>query len=203
MFRPPLMMDSFVMPNERASLRSALLARRSAFVAGLPPSVRNLAFRVLPTAVLDQIPPGARIAIYRSMGSEAPTEAMIEFLHERGFALCLPRLGKSVEVEMEFADWKPDDILVPGQLRIPQPAPQAATVIPDVVLTPLVGFDTALNRIGHGAGYYDRAFARMPDALRIGMAWSCQMVDSLPIEPWDVPLHMLITEQRIISREAA
>jgi 5-formyltetrahydrofolate cyclo-ligase len=187
------------MSNERAALRTELLARRSAFVAGLPNSVRNLAFRVLPNAVLAQIPPGARISCYLSMGSEAPTEALMEFLHERGFKLCLPRLGKSVKEDMEFAEWAPGDILVPGQMRIPQPAPQAQTVTPDVCLTPLVGFDRRLNRIGHGAGYYDRAFASMPDALRIGIAWSCQMVDDLPIEPWDVPLHMLVTEQQVIT----
>ncbi|MBU0556340.1 MAG: 5-formyltetrahydrofolate cyclo-ligase [Alphaproteobacteria bacterium] len=189
--------------NERAQMRSALLARRSAFVAGLPPSVRALAFRVLPSPVLALIPPGSRIAIYRAMGSEAPTEAMIDFLHERGFPLCLPRLGKTVAEDMEFADWSPDDILVPGQLRIPQPAPQAATVTPDIVLTPMVGFDRTLNRIGHGAGYYDRAFAKLPNARRIGMAWSCQMVDALPTEPWDVPLHMVITEQSIIEAPSA
>jgi 5-formyltetrahydrofolate cyclo-ligase len=189
--------------NERAATRSALLARRSAFVASLPPSVRTLAFRVLPSPVLAQIPAGSRIAIYRAMGSEAPTESLINYLHDRGFRLCLPRLGKTVAEDMEFAAWSPDDILVPGQLRIPQPAPQAETVTPDVVLTPLVGFDRALNRIGHGAGYYDRAFAKLPNALRIGMAWSCQMVDALPIEPWDVPLHMIITEQSILTSEAA
>ncbi|BAK67014.1 MULTISPECIES: 5-formyltetrahydrofolate cyclo-ligase [Sphingobium] len=191
------------MTNQRASLRTELLARRQAFVAGLPNSVRNLAFRVLPSPILALMPPGSRVAVYRSMGSEAPTEALLEFLDERGFKLCLPRLGRTVAEDMEFADWKPGDILVPGQLRIPQPAPQAATVTPDIVLTPMVGFDRRLNRIGHGAGYYDRAFAKLPDALRIGMAWSCQQVDLLPVEPWDVPLHMVVTEQAIISGEAA
>lgn len=191
------------MTSERASIRSDLLAKRSAFVAGLPKSVRNLAFRVLPNPVLAQLPPGARISCYLSMGSEAPTELLMEFLHERGFKLCLPRLGKSVKEDMEFADWAPGDILVPGQMRIPQPAPQAATVEPDIVLTPMVGFDKHLNRIGHGAGYYDRAFAKLPDAVRIGIAWSCQMVDELPVKSWDVPLHMVITEQQIIARDVA
>lgn len=190
------------MKNERAALRTQILAKRAAFVAGLPPSVRNLAFRVLPNPVLEQIPPGARISVYHAMGSEAPTENLLEFLHDKGFKLCLPRLGKSVKEDMEFAEWAPGDILVPGQMRIPQPAPQAATVVPDIVLTPMVGFDRHLNRIGHGAGYYDRAFAKMPNARRIGIAWSCQMVDDLPVEPWDVPLHMVITEQQIITGDA-
>lgn len=191
------------MTTDRARLRSEILSRRSAFVAGLPPSVRNLAFRVLPSPVLARLPAGARISCYLAMGSEAPTEALMNFLHDRGFRLCLPRLGKSIREDMEFAEWTPGDILVPGQLRIPQPAPQAATVVPDIVLTPLVGFDRKLNRIGHGAGYYDRYFAKVPDALRIGIAWSAQEVDALPVEPWDVPLHMIVTEQCIIEQAAA
>lgn len=188
------------LPTDRAALRNAIRARRKAFFASLPESVRNLSFRVLPSPVMALIPPGSRIAIYRSMGSEAPTENLIHFLHERGFPLCLPRLGADTSVEMEFAAWDPEDILVPGQLKIPQPVPSAPTVVPDVVLTPLVGFDPALNRIGNGAGYYDRYFARHDIELRIGIAWSAQMVDALPIEPWDVPLHMVITEQSIIER---
>lgn len=185
---------------DRAALRNQIRARRKAFFDGLPKSVRNLSFRVLPSPVMQLIAPGSRIAIYRSMGSEAPTENLIDFLHERGFPLCLPRLGADTSVEMEFAAWDPDDILVPGQLRIPQPAPSAPTVVPDVVLTPLVGFDPALNRMGNGAGYYDRYFARHDIALRIGIAWSAQMVEALPVESWDVPLHMIITEQSILER---
>jgi 5-formyltetrahydrofolate cyclo-ligase len=188
--------------EDRAALRSQIRARRKAFVAGLPESVRNLSFRVLPSPVMALIPPGSRIAIYRSMGSEAPTENLIEFLTDRGFPLCLPRLGADTSVEMEFAAWHPDDILVPGQLKIPQPMASAPTVVPDVVLTPMVGFDSALNRIGNGAGYYDRYFARHDIKLRIGIAWSAQMVDALPIQPWDVPLHMVVTEQSIIERAA-
>jgi len=190
-------------PNDRAALRTELRRRRKAQVDALPASVRNLAFRVLPSPVMALIAPGSRIAIYRSMGSEAPTESMIDFLDERGFQLCLPRLGADTSVEMEFAAWHPDDILVPGQLRIPQPTANAQTVVPDVVLTPLVGFDPMLNRMGNGAGYYDRYFARHDIKLRIGLAWSAQMVDALPVEPWDVPLHMIVTEQSIIERADA
>jgi 5-formyltetrahydrofolate cyclo-ligase len=189
--------------TDRAALRTELRRRRKAHVAALPASVRGLAFRVLPSPVMALLPPGGTIAIYRAMGSEAPTEALIDFLDTRGFRLCLPRLGADTSVEMEFAAWHPDDILVPGQLRIPQPTDKAPTVVPDVVLTPLVGFDPLLNRMGNGAGYYDRYFARHDIALRIGLAWSAQMVEALPVEPWDVPLHMIVTEQRIYERTGA
>lgn len=188
------------LPTDRAALRAELRRRRKAQVAALPASVRNLAFRVLPSPVLSAIPSGARIALYLSVGSEAPTGALIEFLHERGFALCLPRLHPTVPGHMDFCAWTPGDPLEPGQLNIPQPGPAAQMVEPQIIMTPLVGFDRSLNRMGNGAGYYDRMFARLPHVPRIGLAWSSQMVDALPTEPWDIPLDMVITEQSVIER---
>jgi 5-formyltetrahydrofolate cyclo-ligase len=73
-------------------------------------------------------------------------------------------------------------------------------VRPDIILTPLLGFDHLLHRLGQGAGHYDRAFAALPGARRIGVAWSVQHVDPLPTDPWDVPLHAVITEQGWFER---
>lgn len=187
--------------SERILLRTKLRQCRKKFVAGLPASVRGLAFRVLPGPVLAQLPQGARIALYMPVGSEAPTAALAQFLTERGWPLCLPRLDEDAELQMDFAVWAPDDPLVPGPGRIPQPSTSAQTIAPDVIFAPLLGFDRALNRLGQGGGHYDRAFARLPDARRVGLAWSAQMVDALPVEPWDMPLHMVLTEQRFFERD--
>ncbi|MFZ8396223.1 5-formyltetrahydrofolate cyclo-ligase, partial [Staphylococcus aureus] len=73
-------------------------------------------------------------------------------------------------------------------------------VKPDIILTPMLAFDAKLDRLGQGAGYYDRAFATFPDAWRIGVAWSVQQVESLPTEAWDMPLHAVITECGWIPR---
>ena len=54
------------------------------------------------------------------------------------------------------------------------------------------------NRLGQGAGQYDRAFAAHPAAWRIGVAWSVQQVDALAPDPWDVPLHAIVTESEWI-----
>jgi len=191
--------------KERDRLRALLRGRRKAFVAGLLPSVRTLAFRVLPSPVMALLAPGARIALYRPVGYEAPTESIARSLDDLGFPLCLPRLGGEPADPhfMDFAAWSPDDMLLPGPSRIPQPDFGAEAVMPDVAFIPLVGFDAALNRLGQGAGHYDRALEKLPDTLKIGLAWSVQRVAHIPAESWDVPLDLIVTEQRIFEREDA
>jgi 5-formyltetrahydrofolate cyclo-ligase len=188
--------------TDRPFLRAALRAKRKAFVASLPPSVRNLAFSVLPSPVMGLLSPGAQIALYRPVGGEVRTDAIALTLFDLGFQLSLPRLGGKVADPhfMDFAAWTPDDMLVPGPTRILQPDHEAEAVVPDVVFTPLLGFDRALNRLGQGAGHYDRALETLPDALKIGLAWSVQMVDQLPVEPWDIPLDIVVTEISIFER---
>jgi 5-formyltetrahydrofolate cyclo-ligase len=100
---------------------------------------------------------------------------------------------------MAFAAWGRDDPLVIGPYGIRQPAPEAPRVAPDLILAPLVGFDRAMNRLGQGGGHYDRAFAAHPDAFRLGLAWSAQEVEALPVDSWDVPLHAVVTEKEWIE----
>ena len=64
----------------------------------------------------------------------------------------------------------------------------------DAVLTPCVGFDGRGNRLGHGAGFYDRFFPRCPQAVRITVGFEAQRCSGLRPEPWDVPMEYLVTE---------
>lgn len=70
----------------------------------------------------------------------------------------------------------------------------------DLVLTPLVGFDSRGVRMGVGRGYYDRAFRFLRHRetwIRpklVGVAWSCQQVPQLLRQPWDIPLWGVVTE---------
>jgi len=69
-----------------------------------------------------------------------------------------------------------------------------------LVLLPLVAFDDAGNRMGMGGGFYDRAFAfkHHKENVRprlVGLAHDFQKQESLPVEPWDVPLYGVITEK--------
>lgn len=171
--------------TDKPTLRAELRVRRDAFgPARLP---------VLPefTARLAR---GLTVASYVPVESEADPSPLARAAVEAGCQLALPHVTTRAE-QMRFLAWDTEAALAAGPFGLSQPDAAAAELHPDIILTPLVGFDRALNRLGHGAGYYDRAFARFPDAWRVGMALSVQQVDSLPVEAWDIPLHAILTER--------
>ncbi|EMR73395.1 5-formyltetrahydrofolate cyclo-ligase [Thermoplasmatales archaeon SCGC AB-539-N05] len=69
----------------------------------------------------------------------------------------------------------------------------------DLVLLPGIAFDKRGNRIGHGAGYYDRLLGKYLHAKRAGLAFDFQIVDTIPVEKHDVAIDIIITENRIIK----
>lgn len=181
--------------------RTVLRARRRAFVEGLPPAVRTIAFRALPSPVRARIPAGTCVALYAPTRFEAPTRGIALQLGAAGHRLCLPAFD-GADGPMHFAAWRPDDTLVPGPHRVLQPGADAARVTPDALLVPMLAFDSRLNRMGQGGGHYDRALAALPGALRIGLAWSVQQVDALATASWDMPMDIVVTEQRYFEPEA-
>jgi len=77
------------------------------------------------------------------------------------------------------------------------PSPDADEMVPDLVLVPMLAFDRQGHRLGYGGGYYDRTIARLRevgDVLAVGLAFSGQVRDELPVEPHDMHLDWIITE---------
>lgn len=73
----------------------------------------------------------------------------------------------------------------------------------DLVLVPGVAFDNIGNRIGFGAGYYDRFIERLkPEAVTAALAYSFQVVDFVPSEEYDIPMDYIVTEKGIIECDA-
>lgn len=181
--------------EHKAQLRTELRARRDTMVADLDSAARLFAFRTPPTPLRVLIDAARCIALYRPAGSEADPGALLAFAAEAGKTIALPYVERR-SVPMRFLAWAPGDPLIPGQWGLEQPdISTAPEVAPDLFLTPMLGFDRRLHRLGQGAAYYDRAFARYPDAVRVGIAWSVQEVDFVPDDPWDVPLHAVLTER--------
>lgn len=67
----------------------------------------------------------------------------------------------------------------------------------DAVIVPMLGFDAVLNRVGYGGGYYDRFLAAQPSAKKIGVCYEAGRIEQIPAEPHDIPLDMIVTEQKI------
>jgi 5-formyltetrahydrofolate cyclo-ligase len=67
------------------------------------------------------------------------------------------------------------------------------------VLLPGAAFDHRGNRLGYGGGYYDRLLARLKKKLPlVALAYEEQIVDSLPAEPHDIKVDMIVTDERVI-----
>lgn len=99
--------------------------------------------------------------------------------------------------EMQFQRHHADLRLITTSFGLMQPAFITDHVAPklDLCLLPLLGFDNRGHRIGMGGGYYDRYFEHNEDTMLWGVAHAVQQLKQLPIEPWDVKLHSIITEQ--------
>ena len=68
----------------------------------------------------------------------------------------------------------------------------------DLICVPGVGFDRQGNRLGSGRGYYDRLLPKLrPDAIKIGLAYECQVVREIPVESHDVPMDFILTEASV------
>lgn len=180
------------LPNKQA-LRARMRAERDRFVASGPAPIPA------PVQLIERLRPGTVVASYASLGGEADPSALEQAAAKAGCTLALPHVVDRA-TPLRFLAWDGAAPLATGPYGLQIPQPDWPEVAPDVILTPLVAFDRALNRLGQGAGHYDRAFATYPDARRIGVAWSVQRVEALPTDPWDVPLHHLVTEREWLTR---
>jgi 5-formyltetrahydrofolate cyclo-ligase len=184
---------------DKQVLRTELRQRRRDHVAAIPAMQRGLLFRRPPEAVARLIPEGAIIGLYHEMSGEAPAGHYARWLFERGHRVALPWFADR-NASMLFREWSNpfvDDLLGPDPFKSRQPAAECPALIPDLLFCPLVGFTVRGDRLGMGAGHYDRWLAEHPPQLAIGLAWDCQLVDHLPTEPHDRPLDAVITPTRL------
>ncbi len=155
-----------------------------------------------------------RIGLYVSIGAECPTLPLIITAEAQDKQLYFPVLLPAWMGSLSFARADAGSHWQNNRYGIPEPRPTATEDIRparhlDLLILPLVGFDKSGNRLGMGAGYYDRCLEfrrhrrhwRRP--LLIGLAFDCQQADRIPAQPWDVPLDAVVTESglRIFKQE--
>lgn len=179
------------------TLRAKLRFRRKHFSANLDGLAALAAFRSLPEPMLRLLTENQPIISGYSASGGEPDILPLLADHVDHQRIAMPHHNQRNE-HMDFRLWQPDQPLEAGPWRTAQPSSQNALIAPDILLVPMLGFDRRGRRMGQGGGHYDRYFAKHPKAFRIGIAWSVQEVDEIPIEPTDLPLDAILTEQEYI-----
>lgn len=138
------------------------------------------------------------VSSYISVRSEVCNHGGILRAIESGKITCLPKVF-GTELKLYRVRNMAED-LAPGTFGVLEPLPHCEEISPDMPtfhVIPGVVFDLRGNRIGYGKGYYDRFLKKLsPNAVTVGLAFDCQIVDSVPVEPTDIPLQYLITPKR-------
>ncbi|HEY4467009.1 MAG TPA: 5-formyltetrahydrofolate cyclo-ligase [Klebsiella sp.] len=142
------------------------------------------------------------VAVFLSFDGELDTQPLIDQLWRAGKRVYLPVLHPFSPGNLLFLHYHPSSNLVMNRLKIREPQLDIRDVLPlgqlDVLITPLVAFDAAGQRLGMGGGFYDRTLQnwRQHHLQPVGYAHDCQQVEALPTERWDIPLPAVITPSK-------
>ncbi len=186
------------LPLNKNQIRRQLLELRRA----IPPSEAQAAAQSIALRITAIIPQEAQmVAGYRPIQGELDPTPSLQRLIWRECGTCLP-VTISGDKPLIFRAWQPNEPLVHGKFRVEEPLPSAQVVTPDVLLVPMVAFDSRGHRLGYGAGYYDRTIAvmrRQPKPpLVIGIAYHLQGVSHIPAQPHDELMDAVVTERESI-----
>lgn len=188
--------------ESKAVLRKNLLARRRAFE--LKRWLADSEQIQTQAAFLPLLREARRIHCYVSMehDREVRTFELLERLALEGKAVYMPYIEKGVMKAAIYHSAQKFRISVSAP-PTPEPLVLSGEERFEVVFVPLAGFDRRGGRIGFGKGWYDRFFSRLSGhgihPVKIGLAFSFQEVPSVPCDPWDEALDMVVTENEIIN----
>ena len=191
-------------PADKRAFRAAALAARDA----IPPDVRAAASEVIAELVdhhvLAGLPAGSVIALYHPKRSEVDTTPLAARARTRGIAVAYPRVVAGRRA-LEFHRIDADG-LVAGAYGLREPpadAPVVALADLATIIVPGVAFDPAGHRVGWGRGHYDATLTDARSIPAVGVAFHCQLVASVPLDPTDVAVHAVVTEAGIHRAAAA
>ena len=140
------------------------------------------------------------VMAYVSKPPEVDTHPFIRDLLREGRRVVVPIIEKETRT-LRLSYLRDTTLLVKSTFHVPEPIgneiPAQASDIQTVII-PLLAFDRRGNRLGYGAGYYDRFLAQNPGVKKIGVAFSCQETDSVPGDENDVRIDIVVTEDEVI-----
>lgn len=142
--------------------------------------------------------------LYLSVGHEVNTANLIDNALKSGKRVCVPRCFAGGV--MDAVEISRIDDLVPGRFNIPEPRKELLPINPqelDLIVVPGMAFDRNRNRLGRGAGYYDRFLERADHAVTIGICRSTRLFDSVPVDSHDNQMDVLVTAREVMQKDDA
>jgi 5-formyltetrahydrofolate cyclo-ligase len=183
------------------TLRREAFARRDALDRDWRrQAARTIARRALELPELRDVQP---VGGYWPIRSEVDPRPLMRALLKRGQTGALSQI---LHPKLSWREWRPGDVLVKGGFGVREPGPDAPECFPRALLVPLAAFDRRGSRLGYGKGHFDRTIAALSElhpVVTIGLAYAGQEVPSVPAEPHDRRLDVIVTEAGVIVPEAA
>lgn len=140
------------------------------------------------------------VLIYNSLKSEVSTKKIVDYYMGK-VNLYMPKV---IGDDMVYVKLDKNTVFEVGPFNIKEPIGKEyldGDILFDVCITPLLGYDKALNRLGKGKGYYDRFFSKQKNCLKVGLAYTCQEVDKIQAKEFDVKLDYIVNEFGVITCE--
>ena len=138
----------------------------------------------------------SHVFCFVSVKHEVDTHELIDWLINQGKDVSIPKIINGNMLAVRFPGWQN---LISGKFGIPESGNIEIISSPvDVCITPGTGFSPMGGRLGLGQGYFDRWFSNNTAKLKIAPAYELQVVDDLPVESHDVPVDVIVTENRIL-----
>ena len=135
---------------------------------------------------------------YIPINYEYDCSSLLKFLEKKNYTICLPVIKNNYK--MNFFKFSFKDPFKINKLGIIEPTNLTNKLIPELIFVPMVGYDKNLNRLGYGGGFYDRYFEKnlkLKKIIKIGLAFSFQRTNKIPIDKFDKKIDEIITEKKI------
>lgn len=189
------------MDHTKTSIRRAVRARR----ATVPPADRARRDGAIHETLRTIVTAGSVVCAYVPDDDEAGGSALPATLAGAGARVLLP--VSPAAGPLGWAEYTDDEDLRPGRFGIPVPSaePGGPELIAgaDLVLVPAVAVDHSGNRLGRGGGYYDRSLALAgPDTRLLAVLDPEDVLESVPVEAHDRPVHGVVTPGRVLTFSA-
>jgi len=177
---------------DKFQLRKKIFKIRSKFVRKQNPVKSEVIIKLI-----EQNSPNKKVGLYYPFGDEWSTLELIDRLAKKNFIISLPIINN--KFEMSFNIWNPNEPLTINRYGILEPL-KGKKITPSTLIIPMLAFDTNLNRLGYGGGFYDRFIQKIEKkniCIKIGLALSCQKINKVPIKKHDKKMNFIVTEKKI------